>query len=118
MGKEKKRYPCSICNKSFSIKSIKEPQICQTCNNEFSCKKTLKRHIERVHDGNKPIFCTKCDISFTSKIDLKQHTKAVHNEVRTYPCLECVDSHFASKYLLDKHVDSVHKSPSQSAHLC
>ena len=62
-------------NKSYKCK---KPYKCSICSYSFSQQRSLKRHIESVHDGKKPHKCSICDYSFSSKGILRNHIKSIH----------------------------------------
>ena len=69
--KERKRYPCTICNKSYAKSSI------------------LKSHIIS-HSSEKPYACDICNIRYKSRAGLAKHRRFKHAEtVRTYMCQFC-----------------------------
>ena len=61
--------------------------VCDQCGREFTRASTLKRHIKRVHSGEKLFTCETCDKSFTTVDVLKRHEK-VHQE-KTFECHKC-----------------------------
>ena len=46
---------------------------CIVCNNTFATKSNMKKHIEAVHDKNKPFECNFCDKKFDRKEYLEIH---------------------------------------------
>ena len=60
---------------------------CNQCGKEFTRASTLKRHIKRVHTGERSFACETCDKSFTTADVLKRH-KRVHQE-KTFECQRC-----------------------------
>ena len=79
----KKPFCCSICNRTFTIKSAlkkhehihsKEKFICPTCYRFFNSPARLRYHMTR--HGNKPHECTHCDKKFYTKGDLKVHIRS------------------------------------------
>ena len=68
----------------------------------------LRTHMSRVHDGKKSIFnCTLCRLNFSRKGDLKRHVQQVHEKNKPHKCSIC-ESSFPQKGLLKKHISSVH----------
>ena len=43
-------------------------------------KKSLKRHINSVHENNRPFQCTKCESNFTENGALLRHIRKVHDK--------------------------------------
>ena len=108
--------------------------ICKVCQipKRFSNKKTLRRHMKRIHDGRDDIIkvsfsknivklsesevmsqnCKKADCELCSEVfaceqDLLDHMKAVHDVNRLYKCKQCTKQYSHRKYLKD-HERSVH----------
>ena len=86
----KKNFLCAECDKTFSYRTsllvhkrrvhekIKFP--CSRCESQLGCAFTLKKHIERVHEGKKSRFeCSKCPKTFTTKQAFINHYKKKHN---------------------------------------
>lgn len=76
-------YPCTICNKHFSL--------------EESLIKHTTKHT------NAKFQCTECDKSYMYKGDLTRHKKIIHLNKKNYKCTECPKS-FAEKGTLDAHI--------------
>ena len=55
--------------------SMKE---CNECNVRFVNKQSLKRHIEKVHEGKKPFMYYECKVEFGNKQSLNRHIETVH----------------------------------------
>ena len=68
-GDQKKKYPCTVCEKKFSRKDY------------------WKLHIESVHEGIKPFKCQMCDKNFPLSHSLKVHVKYVHERTGPLPKL-------------------------------
>ena len=51
---------------------------CPICDNNFSEKGSLTRHIGSVHEGKKPFKCSICDYKFKTKWNLSKHIASVH----------------------------------------
>ena len=93
---KKKLFECSICKKSYGRRM------------------TLKRHIEEVHEGKKPIqipqTCPTCNKTLKSEKILRRHIERVHEGVKLdepINCPEC-DLKFISKLDLKQHTKAVH----------
>ena len=79
---------------------------CQLCDKRFKNDKTLKNHIESVHNGVK-YNCEQCFKQFTDRGSLSKHIKAIHEGVR-YECDQC--GYIATQQgNLKIHIQSVHE---------
>ena len=91
LPKEKKKYECKICDKSFAVKRSlnrhkfmhkdDNPYKCITCSKACSNKSDLKKH-ERIHTGERPYNCKYCLKTFNSTSHLKRHER-VHTRERS-----------------------------------
>eukprot|EP00188_Purpureofilum_apyrenoidigerum_P003101 Plantae.Rhodophyta-Purpureofilum_apyrenoidigerum.ctg31531.p1 GENE.Plantae.Rhodophyta-Purpureofilum_apyrenoidigerum.ctg31531~~Plantae.Rhodophyta-Purpureofilum_apyrenoidigerum.ctg31531.p1 ORF type:complete len:235 (-),score=36.64 Plantae.Rhodophyta-Purpureofilum_apyrenoidigerum.ctg31531:971-1675(-) len=88
---EKKKFVCSACNKSFSVKP------------------NLKRHYNTVHLKEKPFNCDMCGRSFGHKNVLDNHVRCVHKGIRPFRCSLCGKS-FGFKVVLQGHIRAIHKT--------
>ncbi|XP_068112083.1 zinc finger protein 154-like [Hyperolius riggenbachi] len=108
---EAKPYSCSICGKSFRVKSVlirhekvhtgEKPYECSQCGKSFAQKSDLAEH-ERIHTGEKPYPCPECGKSFAKKTNLARHLR-MHSGVKPYACSIC-EKAFTQKAALDEHV--------------
>ena len=78
---------------------------CHQCENQFMHKKTLKRHIQSVHEGIK-YACNQCEFHATQQIGLTKHIAAKHEGVK-YPCNQCTYQ-ATQKCHLTRHIQSIH----------
>ena len=87
-GHKFKLSTCRICNKSFrDIHALKRHQKAHKVFNLwclFSSKS--KRHIETVHEREKPFKCSICDASFGKSWNLNAHIKTVHEGKKPIKC--------------------------------
>ncbi|XP_065371096.1 zinc finger protein 91-like [Calliphora vicina] len=98
--KEKERFLCTYCGKSYSLKSSLEihilshtgerPHPCEICNKTFKRLMDLQLH-RLTHSDEKPHTCTECGKGFKRVDKLKFHMR-VHSELRPYKCNECEKS--------------------------
>ncbi|VDD81010.1 unnamed protein product [Mesocestoides corti] len=63
--------------------------ICPICKKILHTKKSLKTHIEAIHQKMKRYACDLCDRSFYARCDLRKHIDCVHNRLKSYSCNEC-----------------------------
>ena len=71
-------------------------------------KPDLKRHIENVHEGIKPLKCIICDYEFTKHSNLKKHIESVHEGIKPFKCNMC-QYETAHKPHLKIHIESLHE---------
>ncbi|XP_077355456.1 uncharacterized protein LOC144003262 [Festucalex cinctus] len=106
----KKGFPCSVCGKSLTTKSIlqqhmrihtsEKPFSCLVCGNKFSLKKYLVRHV-KTHKKDKPFSCSACDREFSQKQHMVRHMRT-HTGAKPFSCPVC------GKKLSQKHHLSTH----------
>ncbi|XP_072279671.1 uncharacterized protein [Pyxicephalus adspersus] len=106
-----KPYSCSVCGKSFGVKSVlirhekvhtgEKPFECSQCRKSFVQKSDLVDH-ERIHTGEKPYPCPDCGKCFNKKTNLARHLR-MHLGVKPYVCSVCGKA-FTQKGALDEHV--------------
>lgn len=59
----------------------KQDATCRECLKTLSCQKSLKRHIELVHDADRPtLYCDQCADTFRDFRTLQHHVKKCHTE--------------------------------------
>ena len=61
------------------------------CKDGFLNKHQYETHFESNHNGMKPYKCIKCDDCFTDKIKLKRHVGSVHDDSKHF-CSYCKGS--------------------------
>lgn len=108
--KEKIKYSCDLCPKSYTLKSVlrehmrihcKEPfAICPHCGRHFSCVSNMKQHMLR-HTNTKNFECVHCGKKFISKGELSGHIRT-HTKLKPFVCDICGTS-FTMSYSLKKH---------------
>ncbi|XP_038059517.1 zinc finger protein 208-like isoform X2 [Patiria miniata] len=73
----------------LSVLSSDASLSCSTCNRNFSCKQSLKKHVKSIHDNkDRPFKCTLCDKSFKRRDVLKEHVN-IHTKEKVYSCVIC-----------------------------
>merc|ERR1711963_851627 len=83
---------------------------CDICQNRFSRKDHLAKHVAAVHEKIRPFECTTCGQKFSQKHHLSKHILAVHAKVKPYGCHLC-DQSFLQRHHLGAHIMSVHQPP-------
>ena len=109
---------CDLCGKSMYSRSLKkhiqfvhEQQRnfkCDSCEKSFAQSGGLKKHIKTTHEGHKDFICDSCGKSFTLPQSLKKHIHIVH-EGRKDHCCESCGKAFSIKDLLKMHIQTIHE---------
>ncbi|EAT48499.1 AAEL000439-PA [Aedes aegypti] len=109
-------FCCEHCGKALtsekSLKSHMERKhavkdvTCDICNKPFS-KTTLESHKRVVHESAS-YMCTHCPRMFKSKFSLNRHQEEHEDKVRERVKCQICGVTFKHKYILTKHIDSVH----------
>ena len=92
-------FPCRECSRIFKSKSslkvhVKrkhdhdKPFRCSKCPYSTSCNILLTRHL-LIHSDRLPFKCTHCDAQFDFETDLIKHGTLVHTTSRNYKCSQC-----------------------------
>lgn len=81
---------------------------CIICDNAFTKKYYLNKHIATVHGGIKPYKCDICDATFTQTASLKYHISSVHGGKKPFQCPDCEKS-FTSKRSMKYHISATHE---------
>merc|ERR1712223_1027589 len=77
-SEKKRKTPRPLVKKDPTKKG--EIPKCSICNTVFSVQRSLREHIEVVHEGKKPFDCTLCEKKFSKKNNLNQHFERHHVE--------------------------------------
>ncbi|GAB5370859.1 hypothetical protein AAMO2058_001529400 [Amorphochlora amoebiformis] len=122
-----KSFPCTFegCQDAFSTRfSLKRHMKKHTgerpfecpykCGKSFAEKSTLTRHV-RVHTGKRPYVCKfpGCEKSFADRTNIKRH-ELLHTGKRPYRCCYCARGFFYPKQVI-KHISELHKDQVQVA---
>jgi len=93
----------------------KKPYKCPQCENQFTKKFSLERHIEAKHEDAKYL-CQQCDYKTTTQIYLKNHIESKHEGIK-YPCQQC-DYQATQPSALQRHVKSKHDGAKYPCQQC
>lgn len=86
-----------------------KPYVCTKCNEIFTQKGGLQRHMHDVHDDmNKSFLCSECGVAFKRQATLNSHVADVHQKKKVFSCHQC-SLRFARKSGLTRHERDVHK---------
>ena len=88
---------------------------CESCNKVFTLNGSLKRHIQCIHEKNRPFKCSACEKTFKLKNYLKRHFSSVHENKRPHKCIICKKT-FKENNHLKRHFSSVHEK--KKPHRC
>uniref|UniRef100_A0A5K3ETF7 C2H2-type domain-containing protein n=1 Tax=Mesocestoides corti TaxID=53468 RepID=A0A5K3ETF7_MESCO len=105
-GDESRGQKKAISIDFFAASSV---DICPICKKILHTKKSLKTHIEAIHQKMKRYACDLCDRSFYARCDLRKHIDCVHNRLKSYSCNECGRRFFLHSQLA-AHLINHHKA--------
>ncbi|XP_023704286.1 zinc finger protein isoform X8 [Cryptotermes secundus] len=96
VGGEEHPFSYSMSNESFGENNLKEHQLINSGEQQFSCdvcKKSFSRHNnlkahQRIHSGVRPFSCEVCKKSFRHRSHLKEHQRT-HSGERPFSCDVC-----------------------------
>ncbi|XP_051279885.1 zinc finger protein 135-like [Dicentrarchus labrax] len=123
VGTGEKQYMCTVCGKSFTIRTDltlhmkihtgEKPYRCKYCKKEFAFSSSVARHL-RVHTGEKPYECQFCGKRFNVSTTLKVHYR-IHTGEKPYKCKTC-ERAFTTCSNLKKHM-ALHAKVGSSIHV-
>jgi KRAB domain-containing zinc finger protein len=91
---------------------------CDICDEAFSLKSSLNRHVNSVHKKHTRFSCDLCDYRSYYRSHLETHSKAVHLGIKEFKCDIC-DKAFSQKGHLTGHKNRIHKNlKNYSCELC
>ena len=118
-------FLCPYCAKIFTLKKSLKNHIqnihegiriqCDQCPYQAPDKTGLKRHIEARHEG-KSFYCDQCDRVFTSRFSLATHLQSMHSDTE-YKCDDC-DYKTKQRSNLKKHRDAKHDNIRYPCEIC
>ena len=117
--KRAKNHLCTICGYKSSdnhnlrthierVHEGKKPLLCSFCGKSFGHPSTLQQHVDLVHEKKKNHKCHLCSYTAGRKVDLDKHIAGVHEKKKTHKCSLCDYSALGSQNL-KKHIESVHE---------
>jgi KRAB domain-containing zinc finger protein len=91
--------------------------LCKICDYNSQSQTDTKRHIQRVHLGEKRFICNTCNMGFMSQPEVGRHLAKDHNDTslledpddlaETYKCQQC-SYESSSRINVDRHFSVVH----------
>ncbi|KAL3227340.1 hypothetical protein MRX96_048789 [Rhipicephalus microplus] len=66
-----------------------ETRQCPSCSKVLSCKSSLDRHRQLVHERSRPLKCPHCARSFGLRDSLQNHIRSLHTGERPFGCHLC-----------------------------
>ena len=85
---------------------------CDVCQNRFTRKDHLQKHVSAVHEKVRPFDCNQCGQKFSQKHHLRAHILARHEDDKTaskaFACQQC-PKRFTRSDHLERHIESVHE---------
>ncbi|XP_037511063.1 uncharacterized protein LOC119387672 [Rhipicephalus sanguineus] len=90
---------------------------CPSCSKVLSCKSSLDRHHQLVHEGLRPMKCPHCTKSFGLNDSLQIHIRGVHTGERPFGCHLCPNA-FSNSASLHRHLMWHNNVRKFACHLC
>lgn len=112
------KYSCDICDQKYSIKGSLKKHIlgihlrkiprskCEICGKVVNTS-NLQRHIKAIHKKERDYFCDVCHKGFQKPEHLIQHLAAVHLKQKNHVCTIC-NRKFSAKSDLQVHYNGMH----------
>ncbi|XP_063960035.1 zinc finger protein Xfin-like [Lytechinus pictus] len=110
-----KPYKCTICQDLFSdkyelnrhIKRHAGKKQCHVCKRQFKSIYDVNLHVRRVHTGERPFQCSHCQARFLGTSELRAHMRW-HYGVKRFKCPLCRKA-FITTTSRNRHLKKVHK---------
>ena len=92
-----------------------DPLTCGLCNKKYAYKRSLKAHIQEVHEGVR-FTCDKCEQQYATQASLQRHICFIYDGA-SFACKQC-DRKFTDKRNLGRHIRSAHKGRKFTCNQC
>jgi KRAB domain-containing zinc finger protein len=99
LEKELKDTPGHVCFVRTKPKKKGEPHACEVCGHKFPQLRKLLRHMQSVHNDQRPFECTHCVYTAKTNTELDNHTRRNHNKEKNVVCGVCGKQFFETSDL-------------------
>lgn len=111
-----RNHSCHLCSKSFSRRATlrnhllthnaNRPFKCEHCPKDFTAKRLLQKHTQRIHSGGYPTACGLCGKVLLNRLAYDRHRRDKCSNI-VYSCLYC-NKEFELKKSLTHHIREKH----------
>ena len=98
-----------ICKDERSLQTEVKVFNCKTCNETFTSKMLLTKHMKSVHNtlNITEYKCSECSSIFKSKSNIVKHIQSKHKGIKRFYCTLC-PMKFYYKHAFERHTSAVH----------